>query len=44
MRYGITEFRLFDVFALLLAGLGILFLMIGVTGLVTAGTTLRTSA
>ena len=44
MRYTTSELRLFDIFALLLAGLGILFLMIGVTGLATAGTIPRTSA
>ena len=37
MRYTTRELRLFDLFALLLAGLGILFLMIGAVHLATAG-------
>ncbi|MHC5053206.1 MAG: hypothetical protein ACYTKD_00645 [Planctomycetota bacterium] len=35
MRYTATELRLFDAFALILAGLGMLFLVVGVAGLAT---------
>ncbi|MHC4248720.1 MAG: hypothetical protein ACYS9X_06280 [Planctomycetota bacterium] len=36
MRYTSTELRLFDAFALILAGLGMLLLVVGVAGLATA--------
>jgi len=37
MRYTAKELRLIDMFALVLAGLGLLFLIAGVAGLATAG-------